>query len=1039
MVAIMNRAAAALALSILSAGSALGQAWQVPVNTIPYGRGAGITGFGNVPNTGTGSLCLLNTAPPSFGACSGSLPTLLSGRIFVGNSSNVATSVVLSGDCTIIAAGAITCTKSSGVAFGAMATSTDAANLSGTVASARLSGSYSGITGLGTLTALTVQNAGTTVANITATNTSTLARSQWSNGSFGYGAGIGTDNIWHLWSNLSSPASRISVDTSGNVGVGTSSPAFNSATANYLLVSGDAIGAATPASVGVGGSIASSSALVGEYAFVNTALGAADKRVATIQGITSGATNSGALVLYTANAGTIGARALVDPSGNVGIGTASPSTQLHTTGGVRFAGVTGAGSAGCVKNDSSGNLILGDSCLSSTTPLGPSALATADVLPNTPTYANGASGVGATLTAGANSTLTVDGLIANLNDIILIQNQAALLQNGQYYVSAAGDGSNPWVLTRCTAAACGVKFDTAATMLAGSTTYITNGATNANKTFVLSATVSTVGVTSAVFVLLSSNANPNQFFVNCNTVGAVDCSTTIQSAMTSCEARKGGQVILPAGLIQVGASTITINGGCQLIGQGWQDYRGYFTQYTPHELGTYGTYLYQPVGAIANSVLTINNTATGFTLEGIAFAQEQPVDGAAWAPNAYPPLIKTYGTNGGSMYLNRIMFWGINQGITVGEGGADIIASISGTTLTVTAVASGNISVGHAVTGVGVTASTTITALGSGTGGTGTYTVNNSQTVGSEQMNVQSHYWGRVTMRDIYGACFSSCINIVATGDVTRLDKLEAYSGYYVHGRPNVSAYMVANSKAIKLMRADGFQATNVFVFGHRNCLYIDSDITTGMGTATQIQFSNFYCDGTNTGIELTGASVGNPAKLMVSNYKYQADYSGAITASIAATTMTVTVAGGTLQTGQYITGAGVTAGTYITALGSGTGGTGTYTVNNSQTVASEAMSIASAGSNGIYVNQPGATVDVSNSFITFPQNACVDATGTTTDVSLTTVWCESWNLAGSGIQGLHTGNASDTLTVGGRMRGTGGGGASLAGGNGSNNNSHAN
>lgn len=63
------------------------------------------------------------------------------------------------------------------------------------------------------------------------------------------------------------------------------------------------------------------------------------------------------------------------------------------------------------------------------------------------------------------------------------------------------------------------------------------------------------------------------------------------------------------------------------------------------------------------------------------------------------------------------------------------------------------------------------------------------------------------------------------------------------------------------------------------------------------------------------------------------------ITASIATTTLTVTaVASGTLYVGQTIQGAGITANTVITALGTGTGGVGTYTVSVSQTVASETM-----------------------------------------------------------------------------------------------------
>jgi hypothetical protein len=57
--------------------------------------------------------------------------------------------------------------------------------------------------------------------------------------------------------------------------------------------------------------------------------------------------------------------------------------------------------------------------------------------------------------------------------------------------------------------------------------------------------------------------------------------------------------------------------------------------------------------------------------------------------------------------------------------------SISGITLTVTALTVGTITVGSRISGSGVTAGTTITALGTGLGGIGTYTVSASQTVGS--------------------------------------------------------------------------------------------------------------------------------------------------------------------------------------------------------------------------------------------------------------------------------------------------------------------
>ena len=131
--------------------------------------------------------------------------------------------------------------------------------------------------------------------------------------------------------------------------------------------------------------------------------------------------------------------------------------------------------------------------------------------------------------------------------------------------------------------------------------------------------------------------------------------------------------------------------------------------------------------------------------------------------------------------------------------------SISGTTLTVTAVSSGTIGINQSLSGVGVTSETIITALGTGTGGVGTYTVNLSQTLASNPLNSST-----------VGAKF---------------------------------------------------------------------------------------------------------------------------TASISGTTMTVTaVASGTIYLGQTIQGTGDTAGTIVSAFLTGTGGTGTYTVSASQTIASETM-----------------------------------------------------------------------------------------------------
>ncbi len=70
-------------------------------------------------------------------------------------------------------------------------------------------------------------------------------------------------------------------------------------------------------------------------------------------------------------------------------------------------------------------------------------------------------------------------------------------------------------------------------------------------------------------------------------------------------------------------------------------------------------------------------------------------------------------------------------GITTLSIGGTFTGSIATTILTITAVTSGNIAIGCEISGTGVTAGTKVTALGTGTGGTGTYTIDTSQTVAS--------------------------------------------------------------------------------------------------------------------------------------------------------------------------------------------------------------------------------------------------------------------------------------------------------------------
>lgn len=170
--------------------------------------------------------------------------------------------------------------------------------------------------------------------------------------------------------------------------------------------------------------------------------------------------------------------------------------------------------------------------------LAPSELATTTALPNSPTYSNGITGVGATLTAGSNSTLTVDGTVAALGNVVLVNNQTDGTQNGIYSVTVAGSGSTPWVLTRVT------YFDTPAQMLVGSYTFITGGNTNGQSAWILANSVNSVGVNVVNFVL---------FYTNDVQVGSITgLGTGVATALGQAVNTAGGIVAPSAAFTQYG-------------------------------------------------------------------------------------------------------------------------------------------------------------------------------------------------------------------------------------------------------------------------------------------------------------------------------------------------------------------------------------------------------------------------------------------------------------------------------------------------------
>ena len=107
------------------------------------------------------------------------------------------------------------------------------------------------------------------------------------------------------------------------------------------------------------------------------------------------------------------------------------------------------------------------------------------------TYSNGSSGVGATLTAGSNGAIVVDGVSLSVNDRVLVKDQSTAAENGIYRVSTQGDGSTAFVLTRAT------PEDQPAELTGGAFVFVEEGTANANNGYVFTHTGSpTFGTTS---------------------------------------------------------------------------------------------------------------------------------------------------------------------------------------------------------------------------------------------------------------------------------------------------------------------------------------------------------------------------------------------------------------------------------------------------------------------------------------------------------------------------------------------------------------
>jgi len=142
----------------------------------------------------------------------------------------------------------------------------------------------------------------------------------------------------------------------------------------------------------------------------------------------------------------------------------------------------------------------------------------------TATYANGTSGVGATLTnSGTQAALILDGVTLAVGNRVLVKDQVTALQNGIYTVTNTGSASTNWVLTRST------DYDVIAQTVRGDTVSVISGTASSASLWMLTSIVTVIGTDSFTF----AKTDQNSFTSILGTTNQINVSVTAGIATIS--------------------------------------------------------------------------------------------------------------------------------------------------------------------------------------------------------------------------------------------------------------------------------------------------------------------------------------------------------------------------------------------------------------------------------------------------------------------------------------------------------------------------